>query len=764
MNFNKLCELEDFSDPELVSVIQDVCAHKVAALSSAFPTGHEARKDWEVAMSVRALRHFGALHRDATLLGVAAGTEDTIFYLTRHARQVFVTDRYLGAGAWSHLAPVAMLVEPAFLAPFEFEPRRLVVQHMDGRVLRYPDDTFDGIFSSGSIEHFGELGDVAHAAFEMGRVLKPGGILALSTEFRFSGPPGGIGWPGQTLLLSAADLQHYIVEASGLEPVDELRVDVSDETMATKRDLNEALADHRRRSAGDGAMTVPEYAHWAFPHIVLVHGGYVFGSVHLTLRKSDAYPCRPNAWAKPATSTLESIAAANEDLLTAGAVAPAGAPEAAPAEPVRPTEPLPDGAWADRQAAAAELLGAATAAGQSAASELMSAIAHRDEVDLQTAQIAHAQMEVDQMLVTLSLRRSDVRRLPRRQPLSDKRLAAHPYPDTSAWKPVEVSLGDERRLTTLIDSGAVDPVTLALANGQGFLSQELVDLMLDMVGPDDLVLDLGAHIGTFALAAAAAGCSVLAVEASSDNAALLRASASANGFRHLRVVAAAVGDHPGWVDFCARGPWGHVATPAVDLPRQTVLAVTIDELLTELALPDPAFVKMDIEGSEVAALRGMRRLLERDDAPPVLYESNGHTLAFFGSSPQQLVAEFADLGYTSYLVESDRLVRIDPREMQPQTEVNCLALKGWPETLRRWQLALPLTIEERIARMVTDCRSPNPDHRAYIAAALRTADAAVLAHPELRKALDALGQDTSTAVRKAVAWWSQTREPEGTRS
>ena len=43
--------------------------------------------------------------------------------------------------------------------------------------LRYPDDTFDGIFSSGSIEHFGDLQDVANAAYEMGRVLKPGGVL-----------------------------------------------------------------------------------------------------------------------------------------------------------------------------------------------------------------------------------------------------------------------------------------------------------------------------------------------------------------------------------------------------------------------------------------------------------------------------------------------------------------------------------------------------------------------------------------------------------
>ncbi len=63
------------------------------------------------------------------------------------------------------------------------------MQHIDGRWLRFPDETFDGIYSSGSIEHFGGLDFVANAAFEMGRVLKPGGVLTLSTEFKIAGPP-----------------------------------------------------------------------------------------------------------------------------------------------------------------------------------------------------------------------------------------------------------------------------------------------------------------------------------------------------------------------------------------------------------------------------------------------------------------------------------------------------------------------------------------------------------------------------------------------
>ncbi|HEX2043050.1 MAG TPA: class I SAM-dependent methyltransferase [Acidimicrobiales bacterium] len=761
MNFNKVCELEDFSDPELAAVIRDVCDHKAVYFPPEFPVGAEARKDWEVAMTVRALRHFGAIAPDAKILGVGAGTEDTIFYLSRHVGQVFVTDRYLDAGAWSPLAPVAMLIDPSFVAPFEFDSQRLVVQHMDGRALRYPDETFDGVFSSGSIEHFGELEDVANAAYEMGRVLKPGGILALSTEFRFSGPPGGVGWPGSTLLLSEAEIQRYIVEASGLEPVDELHAEVSERTIATRRDFARALADHDARVAeGDGE--VPEYTCWDFPHVVLVHDGYVFGSVHLTLRRSDAHPCIPNAWAKPGERTLGAIVAANREILGAGAgraptaEAPAASAPAAPPPP--PASPL-GGSWEDRRAAAAQQLAAATEHAETAVARLGGIAGHAVEVRRQLADIAQAQADVERLLGTVSRLRAVLDRRRSREPLPETRLAPTPEPDRSTWRSAEANLGG-RTVAVTFDSGADDPVSAALASGYA-LDQHLVALMLEIVRPGDVVVDLGAHIGTFALPAAAHEAGVVAVEASSDNAALLRASAARNRFRNLNVVHAVASDRPGTVEFSARGPWGHLATPAEPLPAGPVLAVTVDELLTEMGLPSPAFVKMDIEGSEVAALRGMRRVLSGDDAPPVLYESNGHTLAFFGTTPEELVAELAAFGYTNYLVESDRLVRIEPGVMQPQTEVNCLALKHRPEALRRWQFAPSLTPAERAARMAADCRSPNPDHRAYMARVLRGADPTVLGDPDVAAAMTALRGDPEPAVREAVAWWSGPERSDG---
>ena len=316
LKLNKVCELEDFTDPDLAAVIRDVGQHKLARLPS-FPKGAEHRKDWEVAMAVLALRWFGALEPDSMVLGVAAGAEDTLFYLTRHVRQVFATDRYLDAKEWAPEAPMSLLVEPSAVAPYDFDAERLVVQHMDARHLLYPDDTFDGIFSSGSIEHVGELTDVANVAYEMGRVLKPGGVLSLSTELRLSGPPGGIGWPGQTLVLSPENLQRYIVEASGLELVDELQTTLSPVTMATRQSLNGAIEDRRERisrAAAEGDCA--EFTCWTFPHLVLEHGGYELTSVHLTLRKTDAYPTSPNDWAAPSAATLEAIHEHNMGLLT----------------------------------------------------------------------------------------------------------------------------------------------------------------------------------------------------------------------------------------------------------------------------------------------------------------------------------------------------------------------------------------------------------------------------------------------------------------
>src|SRR5687767_14934691 len=108
--FNKSCEIEDFSHPDLFGVIRDVCRHKLPYFDRGYPVGAEYNKDWEVSMAVRALRELGALQPDSVILGIAAGKEDTIFYLTKYVKQVFATDRYLNPLEWKTHASIAMMI------------------------------------------------------------------------------------------------------------------------------------------------------------------------------------------------------------------------------------------------------------------------------------------------------------------------------------------------------------------------------------------------------------------------------------------------------------------------------------------------------------------------------------------------------------------------------------------------------------------------------------------------------------------------------
>jgi SAM-dependent methyltransferase len=297
LGYCKVCNLADFRDPDLRAVIRDM--HGIGPEDPDFPDRREHRKAWEISMSTRALRDLGALRDDAEILGVGAGREATIFWLTRYVRRVFATDLYLEEDAWSERdSSAGMLVDPKGELNFKWNPRRLVVQHMNGLDLRYEDESFDGIFSSGSIEHFGELGDIRRSVEEMYRVLKPGGVAGIATEFRLGGPPGV---PG-TVMFDEEQLRSTVLDGMKWELASPLDLSVSEETLATEIDFKTLLpeedaADERpgplqriRARLGGSQRSREEEAPaqhlpTPYPHIVLRFEKYLWTSVHLALIK-----------------------------------------------------------------------------------------------------------------------------------------------------------------------------------------------------------------------------------------------------------------------------------------------------------------------------------------------------------------------------------------------------------------------------------------------------------------------------------------------
>jgi FkbM family methyltransferase len=325
-------------------------------------------------------------------------------------------------------------------------------------------------------------------------------------------------------------------------------------------------------------------------------------------------------------------------------------------------------------------------------------------------------------------------------------------------------------------SDAQDPISRELL-GHDELTYANALLMLEFLKPGQFVLDLGAHLGSLALVAAAAGCHVAAVEASPHNVALLTRSRRQNRFARLRVLHQAVSDRPetlrlrlvgafsyveGAVQHRPRGAgvlallgraWAFLrGRGAASAPRAAgtaeVRAVPVDRLVKQLGWRRVDFIKMDIEGFEVKALRGMTALISRPDAPPILFESNGATLEQQGSGPCELKRTLEQFGYRTYALEpGEWLIPVAADDLQPICCMDCLAVKGPLPALGPWKVAPPLDGPGLAIRVGWACGDPSHLARRYTARLLQTAPRELLAQPEVRRGVARLREDENAEVR-----------------
>lgn len=176
------------------------------------------RKPYEFTQFLYGCQRLGMIRPDAAFISIGAGHEHPLYWLSNHVARVVATDMY--EGNWqaerAREGDPAVLDDPDRYAPFPYRRDHLQFLRMDGRQLEFPDGSFDVSYSLSSIEHFGGLDGACQTMKEMARVLKPGGVLALATEYVLAGPP-------HDETFQPAEIQQ-LVTASGLtlvEPIDE---------------------------------------------------------------------------------------------------------------------------------------------------------------------------------------------------------------------------------------------------------------------------------------------------------------------------------------------------------------------------------------------------------------------------------------------------------------------------------------------------------------------------------------------------------------
>jgi FkbM family methyltransferase len=192
---------------------------------------------------------------------------------------------------------------------------------------------------------------------------------------------------------------------------------------------------------------------------------------------------------------------------------------------------------------------------------------------------------------------------------------------------------------------------------EGCHEPELTAAFKRQVRPGMVVVDAGANIGYYTvLASRLVGPSgrVIAFEPDAGNFSLLWRNVVENGCKNVEAYPYALGEHLVYavLHVCPEAPGSHSlhATSEFLGPTRKVVTVAGDEVLGGSRPPD--IVKMDIEGAEPEALRGMAKVLEAPGKRVLFVECHQDVLSRRGLKPDDVLEPLRARGWTISWVDS----------------------------------------------------------------------------------------------------------------
>ena len=211
-----------------------------------------------------------------------------------------------------------------------------------------------------------------------------------------------------------------------------------------------------------------------------------------------------------------------------------------------------------------------------------------------------------------------------------------------------------------------DGMDLSSLHGHATPTGGELEFILRACQDGQTAIDFGANIGLSSLLmakAVGAGGKVFAFEPGPRAVRLLRMNVGLNDYRNITVEHCAISDVVGSTELqvCLTGESDNrlegVFAHAVNCIRMPIKTRTIDDYMRGR----PAdIIKMDIQGSEFAALKGMRETISRNPSLQIVMEYGPGWLAAAGVTPR----DFFDL------IEGFGLVMYDLPEAGPEQEVN----------------------------------------------------------------------------------------------
>lgn len=216
---------------------------------------------------------------------------------------------------------------------------------------------------------------------------------------------------------------------------------------------------------------------------------------------------------------------------------------------------------------------------------------------------------------------------------------------------------------------------------------EVIDAMVRICRPGDFVIDGGANIGFYTVMLAklvGPTGKVIAYEPVISNFVPLLRNAEANDICNVWVR-----PHPLWskVEKVALSTFPDNGVATLGRFNDALDIIEVESAVLDENLEAPRLIKLDIEGAELGALMGARRLLAKH--PFVIAEMNTEALARMNSSQQALRDYMVSCGYDAFLLLSNAEVPIylHPEQTVVSTVANVYLLFStraevaelWPE-------------------------------------------------------------------------------------
>jgi len=194
-----------------------------------------------------------------------------------------------------------------------------------------------------------------------------------------------------------------------------------------------------------------------------------------------------------------------------------------------------------------------------------------------------------------------------------------------------------------------DSIAAHMRRGELF-EPEVIELARRIIRPGTTVLDLGSNFGQmtmeFSRAVGPQG-RVYAFEAQGRVFEILKKNIEANDLRNIEAVFAAVLDESGKVFRFPEPDWSRFATygsfnlPLDSKQGQEVTSIRIDDLIFERPI---SFMKVDVQGCDLFAMRGARETILRHRMP-ILFEFEQRFQEIYKTSFQEYVDFVNSINY-----------------------------------------------------------------------------------------------------------------------